>query len=98
MRAAMDKTSERMALRNAHGRGTLIDVHRGQEDQLTVIAVHGIRGTPSDLAPLIQKAIDADCTVKVFAYDDKFRSLEDSSHDLAVAIETWSEAHPSPDL
>src|SRR5262249_22528251 len=63
-----------------------------------VIAVHGIRRTPSDLAPLIEQAIDAGCTVKVFAYDSKFHSLEDSSRDLADAIETWSETQPSADL
>jgi hypothetical protein len=27
--------------------------------------------------------------VKAFAYDNKFRSLEDSSRDLARAIESW---------
>jgi len=78
--------------------GTLIDVHTGGDGQLTVIAVHGIAGQPSDLSPLIQKAIHAGHTVKAFAYDDKFLSLEDSSLDLAVTIEQWWNAHPTSSL
>ncbi len=61
-----------------------------------MIAVHGIAGQPSDLSPLIQKAIHAGNTVKAFAYDDKFLSLEDSS--LAVSIEQWWNAHPTSSL
>jgi hypothetical protein len=75
------KASARIALKQTHGRGTLIDVHVGDVDQLTVIAVHGFRGQATDLAPLIDKAIAAGQTVKVFAYDDRFRSLEDASRD-----------------
>jgi hypothetical protein len=92
---SLNKASERIAVKKAHGRGTLIDVHTGGDGQLTVIAVHGIAGQPSDLSPLIQKAIHAGHTVKAFAYDDKFLSLEDSSLDLAVTIEQWWNAHPT---
>jgi pimeloyl-ACP methyl ester carboxylesterase len=95
---SLNKASERIAVKKAHGRGTLIDVHTGGDGQLTVIAVHGIAGQPSDLSPLIQKAIHAGHTVKAFAYDDKFLSLEDSSLDLAVTIEQWWNAHPTSSL
>jgi alpha-beta hydrolase superfamily lysophospholipase len=44
-------------------------------------------GTASSLRRVIQKAIDADETVKAFVYDNKFHSLEESSRDLAHSIE-----------
>ena len=95
---SLNRVSERIAVKKAHGRGTLIDVHTGRDGRPTVIAVHGIAGQPSDLAPLIQKAIDAGDTVKAFAYDDKFRSLENSSLDLALAIEEWGNVQPTGSL
>jgi hypothetical protein len=46
-------------------------------------------GATSSLTGVIQKAIDAGGTVRAFAYDNKFRSLGDSSRDLASSIEAW---------
>ena len=90
--------SARRALTHTDGRGALVDVHIGDVDQLTVIAVHGFRGRAGDLSPLIEKAIVAGHTVKAFAYDDRFRSLEDTSRDLASAIEQWWAIHPHAPL
>ena len=92
------RSQVRIALKHTDNRGTLIDVHTGDVDQLTVIAVHGFRGQPADLSPLIEQAIGAGHTVKVFAYDDKFRSLDDSSRDLASAIQQWCATHPEAPL
>jgi pimeloyl-ACP methyl ester carboxylesterase len=96
--AALDEAAVRAALKHSHGRGTLIDVHVGQDNHLTVVAVHGFAGRPSDLAPVIDKEIAAGNAVKAFAYDAKFRSLDDSSRDLAKAIATWSGANPKMPL
>jgi hypothetical protein len=85
--ASIDKTFEREALKKTHGRGMLIDVHVGNSDEPMTIAVHGTRGGPSTLTQVMQKQIDAGNTVKAFVYDDEFRSLEDSSRDLATSIE-----------
>jgi hypothetical protein len=92
--AALVKVAKHNALRSAHGRGTLIDVHTQEGSYVLVIAVHGIAGTPSDLAPVMEKEIAAGHAVKAFVYDDKFRSLEDSSLDLALAIQQCSVARP----
>ena len=72
-----------------------MDIHAGAAEQVTVIVIHGIGGSPSDLGAIMQKEIDADHTVKAFAYDDKFRTLEDSSADLALAIDQWWAVHPA---
>jgi pimeloyl-ACP methyl ester carboxylesterase len=87
--ASIDAAFERMLLKETHGRGLFVDVQTGAMDRLTTIFVHGMPDGASTLSGVIQNAIDADGTVKAFAYDNKFRSLEDSSRDLARAIETW---------
>jgi pimeloyl-ACP methyl ester carboxylesterase len=91
--AAFGKSAERLAIERADGRGSLVDMYAGNSEQPTVIAIHGIRGQASDLAPLIRRAAAAGNTIKTFAYDDTFRSLEDSSEDLAEALRTWAETH-----
>jgi hypothetical protein len=96
--ASIDKTFEREALKKRHGRGMLIDVHAGNPDEPITIAVHGIRGGPSTLTQVMQKQIDAGNTVKAFVYDDKFRSLEDSSRDLATSIELEMDRNSSRKL
>jgi hypothetical protein len=88
--AQVDEALERAILESTDGRGTLVAVHAGGPDHVVSIAVHGIRGKPSDLEPIMRKDIAAGNTVKVFAYDDKFRSLTDSSADLAEAIALWT--------
>jgi pimeloyl-ACP methyl ester carboxylesterase len=72
----------------------LVDVHTGAADAPTTIFVHGMPGASSSLTGVMQKAIDAGGTVKAFAYDNKYRSLEDSSRDLASSIETWMDDNP----
>jgi pimeloyl-ACP methyl ester carboxylesterase len=93
--APSDEAVERAALKRARGRGTLIDVRVGQDNHVTVVAVHGLAGRPSDLAPVMNKEIAAGNAVKAFAYDAKFRSLNDSSRDLAELLATLSEADPA---
>jgi pimeloyl-ACP methyl ester carboxylesterase len=92
--ASIDGVFERRLLKETHGHGTFVDVHTGPADQPTTIFVHGMPGAASSLTGVIQKAIDAGGTVKAFAYDNKFRSLEDSSGDLASSIETWMDDNP----
>jgi pimeloyl-ACP methyl ester carboxylesterase len=92
--ASIDAVFERQLLKETHGHGTFVDVHTGDADTPTTIFVHGMPGAASSLTGVIQKAIDAGGTVKAFAYDNKFRSLEDSSRDLASSIETWMDDNP----
>jgi hypothetical protein len=96
--ASIDGEFERNLLKETHGHGTLIDVRTGAADKPTTIFVHGIPGAASSLTGVIQKAIDAGGTVKAFAYDNKFRSMEDSSRDLASSIETWMDDNPGRPL
>jgi pimeloyl-ACP methyl ester carboxylesterase len=92
--ASIDGVFERKLLKETHGRGTFVDVHTGAADTPTTIFVHGMPGAASSLTGVIQKAIDAGGTVKAFVYDNKFRSLENSSRDLASSIETWMDDNP----
>jgi hypothetical protein len=96
--ARLDAAFERKVLREARGRGTLIDIHPGRADRPTAIFVHGMAGAASDLTGVIQRAIDAGDTVTTFAYDDKFRTLEDSSRDLARAIDALMNGDPARTL
>src|SRR5882762_410166 len=92
--ASIDARFERTLLKQTHGHGTLVDVHTGAADTPTTIFIHGMPGAVSSLAGVIQKAIDAGGTVKAFAYDNKYRSLEDSSRDLASSLESWMDDNP----
>jgi pimeloyl-ACP methyl ester carboxylesterase len=96
--ASIDGGFERKLLKETHGHGTFVDVQTGAADKPTTIFVHGIPGAASSLSGVIQRAIDAGGTVKAFAYDNKFRSLEDSSRDLASSIETWMDDNPGRPL
>jgi hypothetical protein len=93
--ATINEGFERKLLKETHGRGTFVEIHSGTGDGVTTIFVHGMRGSTSSLARVILKAGD---TVKAFVYDDKFRSLEDSSGDLATSIETWMDDNPEEPL
>jgi pimeloyl-ACP methyl ester carboxylesterase len=93
--ASIDSVFERKLLKETHGHGTLVDVHTGTTDRPTTVFVHGMPGAASSLTGVIQQAVDAGGTVKAFAYDNKFRSLEDSSRDLARSIETWMADNPA---
>jgi hypothetical protein len=90
--ARLDADFERRLLRETQGRGTLIDIYAGRGDRPAAIFVHGMGGAPSDLTGVMRKAIAGE-TVKTFAYDDKFRSLEDSSRDIAREVGAWMDAH-----
>lgn len=90
--AAADEAAVRTALKQSHGRGTLINVHDGQDNHPTVVVVNGFAGRPSDLRPVMDREIAAGNTVKAFAYDATFRSLDDSSRDLAEALAKSSAA------
>jgi pimeloyl-ACP methyl ester carboxylesterase len=96
--ASIDMEFERRLLKETHGRGALVEVHTGAAERPTTIFVHGMPDGASTLSPMMQKAIDADETVEAFAYDNKFRSLEYSSRDLASAIETWMDENPAQRL
>src|SRR5258708_39472748 len=87
--ASIDSVFERTLLKETHGHGTLVDVHAGTIDRPTTIFVHGMPGAASTLTGGIQQAIDPGGTGRAFAYDNKFRSLEDAGRDLATSIETW---------
>ncbi len=90
----IDGMFERRLLKETHGRGTLVDIHAGAAENPTSIFVHGMPGAASSLMSVIQKAVDADETVKVFVYDNKLHSLEESSRDLAYSIEGWRNDYP----
>jgi hypothetical protein len=92
--ASIDGVFERRLLKETHGHGTFVDVHTGAAAIPTTVFVHGIPGAASSLTGVIQKAIDGGGTVKAFAYDNRFRPLEDSSRDLAISIETWMDENP----
>lgn len=96
--SSIDGVFERALLKQTHGHGTFVDVHTGAQDTPTTIFIHGMPGAASSLTGVIQKAIDAGGTVKAFAYDNKFRSLEDSSRDLASSLETWMDDNPGRPL
>jgi hypothetical protein len=91
--ATIDGAFERRLLKETHGRGTLVDIHAGAAHKPTSIFVHGMPGAASSLMSVMQKAIDADETVKAFVYDNRFYSLEESSRDLARSIEEWRKDH-----
>jgi len=91
---SLDEVFERKTLKETHGRGILVDVFTGEPGRTTAIAIHGIHGSPVDVAPLMQSEIDLGHTVKAFVYDDEFRSLQDSSADLATSIGRWVDEHP----
>jgi len=86
--SAIDGVFERKLLKQTHGRGTFVDVYAGAGDTRTTNFVHGIPGAASGLTAVIQTAIDAGGAVKAFVYDNTFRSLENSTRDLALSIET----------
>jgi pimeloyl-ACP methyl ester carboxylesterase len=96
--ASIDTAFERRLLKETHGHGTFVDVYTGAADRVTTIFVHGMPDGASTLSAVMQRAIDADGSVKAFAYDNKFRSLEDSSRDLAEAIGTWMDDNPDRKL
>jgi pimeloyl-ACP methyl ester carboxylesterase len=96
--ASIDGLFERRLLKETNGHGTLVQVHTGDADTPTTIFVHGMPGAASSLTGVIQKAVDAGGTVKAFAYDNKFRSLDDSSRDLASSLGTWMDDNPGRTL
>ena len=96
--ASLDQAFERSLMKKTHGHGALVPIHRGRPGGTTAILVHGIPGAPSSLAPLMESEIDAGSTVHAFAYDNRFRSLEESSADLAASIERWMDEHPQQPL
>ena len=95
---SIDGAFERTLLKQTHGRGTFVDVHTGEAATSTTIFVHGMPGAASSLSGVMHKAIDDGDTVLAFAYDNKFRTLEDSSRDLASSIATWMDDNPGQAL
>jgi pimeloyl-ACP methyl ester carboxylesterase len=76
----------------------LVDVHLGAQDKPTNMFIHGMPGAASGLRRVMEPKIDAGESVKAFVYDNKFRSLEDSSRDLAEALRQWMHDHPGQPL
>lgn len=85
---------EQAILKGSNGAGKLIDIAaNGGTDGLTV-TVHGINGSPSTIQTFSDQAAAQGKHVKTFVYDDRHRSLQDSSKELATAIAEWKAAHP----
>jgi hypothetical protein len=64
----------------------------------TVLTIHGISGSPQDMQALHQKADKEGKQAWTMVYDDRHRSLPESSKDMANSIREWRKGHPNQDL
>lgn len=95
---AISKTMELSIVGGENKPGKLVDVAEGDPSLGVTVAVHGIRGSPSTIQTVIEGAAAGGGVVKAFTYDDQFRSLEDSSRDLANEIASWKQENPGRPL
>ena len=64
----------------------------------TVLTIHGISGSPQDMQALHQTADKEGKQAWTMVYDDRHRSLPESSKDMANSIREWRKQHPNQDL
>ncbi len=67
--------------------GHMVPIAEGDPTRGLFFTVHGINDDPDSCRPLSEAAATSGGPVYTFAYDDRYRSLEDSSFDLAGEIE-----------
>lgn len=85
---------EQALLQGSNGTGKLVDVAANDGTDGITITVHGINGSPQTIQAFSDHAASQGKHVKTFAYDDRHRSLQDSSRELATAIADWKAEHP----
>lgn len=98
MMRSVNGEDEQQSLRANNGEGRLIVVYQGRPGAGTTVTVHGINGTPEDMAAIDQRAAEKGQTVLDFAYDSHHRRMADASHDLAGELSRWQDAHPGENL
>ena len=92
----INESMEKALLGGNNRPGKMVEVVKGHKG--TTFAVHGIKGSPEVIQPLIDKASSRGRSVEAFVYDDTHRRLGDSSHDLADQIATWMHKNPGKKL
>lgn len=94
---SINEQTERNILKANGGRGSLVPVQQGRPGHGAVVTVHGINGSPDEVAPLANN-VPKDKTVLTFAYDDRKTRLGDSSQQLADSLRDWARKHPKENL
>ena len=74
---------EQLVMERTGNRGVLMDVASGNPSRGVTVAVHGIRGAPDAMQPILDEAASKGGLVQAFVYDDNHQRLDDVSHDLA---------------
>ncbi len=85
---AVDEARERLIVGAKNAPGVLVEAGHGDPAIATVVLVHGINSAPDQLAPLTAAAAARGGSVLLFAYDDRFRTLEADADDLAEGLAT----------
>ncbi|HSE41613.1 MAG TPA: alpha/beta hydrolase [Acidobacteriota bacterium] len=89
---------EERLLERTKGKGTLVELSKGQPDRPMTVTIHGIKASPTMVDSLSKRAAKAGDAVKTFAYDDKNTSLTKSSKDLAKGLHQWMKENPGRTL
>lgn len=90
---SLDELEEARLLGGKNRVGRLVQTHFAETARAR-IAVHGVNGSPADVAPLTELGPARGENTHAFAYDDRFRRLEHSADDLARVLVEWRTAHP----
>lgn len=94
----LDEAAESRLIGGKNKPGFLVLTHEAEGAARTRISVHGVNGSPRDVAPLNTLGPRLGENTITFAYDDRFRRLEHSAKDLARSIGEWRTAHPDREL
>lgn len=91
-----NEAQERQLLGGTNQPGRLVQLMEGRNG--AVITVHGVNAAPDAVNSLAEPGVRTGQEVHTFAYDDRFRSLSDSSQDLARQLRQWMERNPGQPL
>ena len=94
----LDEEAEARILGGRNRPGQMVQLAQGAPGAGTTLTIHGINASPADVQGLSEHAAGQGHTVHTFAYDDRFRRLEDSSADLATQLSRWMTDNPGQPL
>ncbi|MBX3172053.1 MAG: hypothetical protein KF760_31895 [Candidatus Eremiobacteraeota bacterium] len=91
-----NEDQERAVLGGSNRPGRLVPLVRGHNG--AVMTIHGANAAPETVNSLAEPGLRRGQEVHTFAYDDRFRSLQNSSQDLARELGEWMERNPGQPL
>lgn len=94
----LDEEAEARILGGRNRPGRMVQLAQGAPGAGTTLTIHGINASPADVQGLSEHAAGQGHAVHTFAYDDRFRRLEDSSADLATQLSQWMSQNPGQPL